>query len=248
MIMKQEKIEEKTKHCKNPMAVLSCILGTVIMLLLLSSVIVCYRNAKAWGTDIGENTGKLVGLAKGSYEGITERIANGREDGKEQGLSAEDTQVMDATGLEGIGRLEVLVASVKLDDYHQIKDDYKAIYVFKADAVFTVDLENAEIKRTDTTVEITLKKPSVELEFNEGETEQIAEWQKHFYSGKSEDGYNAYINSRREIQNNSTEKIENYEDLMSMAEESAKTQVEALVKAICGNEITVEITFSDEGG
>lgn len=207
-----------------------------------------YRNAREIGGGAGTLAGSAAGMAVGSYRGITEGIPGGLADGKRKGLSAEDTRVDVAGEMGEIGKLEVLVASVRLDDYHEIADDYKALYVYKADAVFTVDLKKAKIREEGGRLVILLEEPALTLTYNEDATEKIAEWQKHFYSGKTKDGYEAYLNSRREIAGKAPEEISNYEMLMELARESARKQVGILASAVHSGNAEVEVLFSGEEG
>lgn len=205
-----------------------------------------YQKAAEIGKMVGETGGRAAGIAVGSFQGITEGIPKGWEDGKEQGLSAKDTEVDVIEKIEEIGMLEVMVASVRLDDTLKIADDYSAVYVYKADAVFSVNLKDAGIQKESGKIIITLEKPSVEFYINETATEKVAEWQRHFYSGKTEDGYVAYINSRAEIERKAPEEIRNYDTLINLANDSAKMQLNILVKTVCGEDTVIEILFAGE--
>ena len=111
--------------------------------------------------SLGAVQGKIVGLAVGSYKAVTESVPSGYSDGKDQGLSAEDTKSTIAAYTRGIGKLEVLVAGVKLSNFHQVGDKYAALYLTKGNAVFTVDLSEATITfgQDSTDVVILLSNP-----------------------------------------------------------------------------------------
>lgn len=121
-------------------------------------------------------------------------------------------------------------AKVRLDDSHKIGEKYSAIYIYKADAVFAVDLQEAEIVEEGAQITIRVKKPDLTFYIDEAETEKLAEWQKNFFSGSTEDGYKAYMNSRIEMEKKSAEEIANYDTLMDMAQESAKSRSSFLWK------------------
>ena len=120
-----------------------------------------YYNATAAsrGTSIGQETGALVGKAIGSLEGITKGREEGTEAGKAAGLSARDTEADIANEIRKIENLEVLVASVKINDVHSIGEnvDYAALYLLKGDVVFSVDLSQAEIEEQGNRIQITLQ-------------------------------------------------------------------------------------------
>lgn len=223
------------------------ILSMVIILALAILIIPIWLNAKEAGSRAGEALGGVVGCAVGSFQGITEGIPQGMADGKEEGLSVKDTEVEIGNKIEKIGNLEVLKAGVKLDNCIQIADNYLAIYVYKADAIFVVNLAQAEIVEEEqgNKVTIILAEPSVEVYINDAETNKITEWQKHFYSGKAADGYEVYINARTEMEHKAPEEIANYDTLMELAKDSAKKQVTILAEAICA-EKKVDVIFADE--
>lgn len=244
-----EKGPKKTGHFWKKYKAHVCLgsLAIVIALVLVIQIVPIYLNAQKIGNEAGEALGSVVGCAVGSFRGITEGIPTGLEEGKVEGLSAKDTEVGIGTRIKGIGELEVLKAGVRLDNYFQIANDYKALYVYKADAIFTVDLAGAEIvmDEQDNKIKISLDVPAVSFYINDTETSKITEWQRRFYSGKTEDGYQAYINSRAEIENKASEEIANYDTLMELAKDSAKKQIEILAGAAGDKEVV--IIFTDEG-
>lgn len=220
-------------------------LAVGIIILFVWSISV-YSNAKEAGSRAGEALGSAAGRAVGSFQGITEKIPEGMAAGKEEGLSAKDTEVNIRTEIERMGSLEVLKAGVKLESYLDIADDYRAVFVYKAEATFSVNLRDAEIVGDEPgKVTISLAKPSVEVHIDDTETDKIAEWQRHFYSGSTEDAYRAYIDARAQVENKAPEEITHYDTLMEMARDSAKKQVSLLAEAVCGDR-KVEIIFTDE--
>ena len=223
------------------------ILSIGIILVLSILIIPIWLNAKDVGSQAGEALGDVVGCAVGSFRGITEGIPQGMADGKEEGLSVKDSEVGIGNKIEKIGNLEILKAGVKLDNCIRIADNYLAIYVYKADAIFVVNLAQAEIVEEEWGDKITiiLAEPSVEVYIDDVETNKITEWQKHFYSGKAAEGYEVHINARAEIEDKAPEEIANYGTLMELAKDSAKKQVTILAEAICG-EKEVNVIFANE--
>ena len=222
-------------------------LAMIIIFILAIGIIPFRLEAKEIGRTAGEALGGIVGCAVGSFQGITEGIPQGLADGKEEGLSVKDTEVDIGNKIESIGSLEVLKAGVKLDNCIRIADDYLAVYVYKADAIFTVNLAEADIveKEQSNKIMIILEEPSVEIYIDDTQTSKITEWQKHFYSGTIAGGYEVYINARAEIEQKTPEEIANYDTLMEMAKDSAKKQISILAEAIC-KEKEVDVIFIDE--
>ena len=222
-----------------------------LFILIAAALIVAYiflvrplvKNSKAIGEKIGEESGKLTGMAIGSYKGITEGLDQGYDAGKEEGLSAEDTMAKMAETIENMGRLEVLVAGVRLQNCHSIGDDYAALYILKGDAVFTVDLTEAVISYSADGADlvILLPQPEMELYIDDSQTELLAEYQKTPFSGKAEDGFTAYLNSMSQTVEEIKDTMVDYENLLAQARDSAVTQVSMLAEAAgSGRKISVE--------
>lgn len=241
---KTVKKHRKLKYVTDKIITLAVITG-IVSLILFIVVVPFYCNAREYGRRFGEATENIVGKAVGSYKGITEKIPEGREAGKKEGLSAKDINV-EVVQIQSIGKLEVLEAKVALEDKLTIGDDYLGLFVYHGTAVFAVDLQEAKITDYDDKVEIDLALPEVDLNIDDSETEKIDEWQKHFYSGSADKGYQAEMNSRKIIENASKDKIINYNDIMEQAKDSAKKQVGYLVGAICGETKSVSVSFMQE--
>lgn len=199
-----------------------------------------YIHAKETGEFVGNNTGRFVGKALGSYDGITSGLNDGYENGKKEGLSAKDTEVKIANAITRGGKLEVLSAKVQFKDYIEKGNQYAAMLMFRGNVTFTVDLESATLStdQNNQTV-IILPKPEAKVTIDENEAEIIAEKQRSVFNGKTEDGFDTYINSESQIKTKSTDQIQNYEVLLEMAKESAKTQVEDIASNICNYKPTV---------
>lgn len=125
----------------------------IMLCLFLAFVLGCTVNiwgkAKSIGNFLGESLGADVGKAMGSFEALTD-YKEAYADGKEEGLSAKDTIAEVVNKIQELNKLEVLAASVKLNDIHSVGEkedpDYVALYLLKGNAVFSVDLSKAEIQ------------------------------------------------------------------------------------------------------
>ena len=235
----------KNKILKAPLYILIVVLITILALILVF-VINVRLNAQSTGSIIGERTGTLVGRAVGSYEGLTEGRREGREAGKKRGLSAEDTTVDLSGKIHEVEKLEVLIASGTFSDVLAVGEkedpDYAALISMKYNAVFTVNLENADIELKADGLHILLDQP--ELEFNPiGETSKRNEYQRHGWTGTAKAGYEAAINSTNEIKTKATEKLAGDESLMDAARSSAITQLAQLVNAVSLSKPRVFVEF-----
>ncbi len=223
----------------------------VVSGLLFVILIFTYINAKETGNNVGNITGRTVGTALGSFDGFTKGLEEGYEDGKRQGLSAEDTNVIVANEMASIGKLDVLVAFDQFVDNFSEGNDYKALFVYKAKAVFSINLSLAHVFVNGNDLEIVIPQPECEVTIDEEQSEEIAEWQKYFWSGNSEAGYIGYMNSMKKIKDKAASEMSNYNILMSQAKASAKRQVEMLANSIkvnssAGDRYNVKVVFEGE--
>ncbi|MBR6090819.1 MAG: DUF4230 domain-containing protein, partial [Anaerolineaceae bacterium] len=209
------------------------VLLLLALILAVGSGFFLYRS-ESIGSGIGAGAGKMTGLAVGSYKGVTDGLERGAEAGKEAGLSAEDMTMDISQTVREVGNLEVLVANVEIPDYHEVGNKYAALYMFRGSAVFSIDLSAASISRTNEgEILIVLPEPSAVVRINDSETELLAEYQRKFFNGSADDGFDAYLNTLRMIDSISPDKVSNYDVLMEIARSSAKKQVEMLAKSVC---------------
>ena len=180
---------EKTKRNKKlnlkKKEIVLYVIAAIIVVCILPFAIISRVRAQEIGSRLGEEAGYSAGKFAGSFEAFSD-YDKAYEEGKAEGLSANDITANVANSIEKLEKLEVLVASVKLTDTHSIGDDYKALYILKGDAIFTVDLSKAEIKKNDDAFYIQIPHPQVELIINQNEIEKIAKYQKYSFSGKAE--------------------------------------------------------------
>lgn len=204
--------------------------------------------ASSRGGSIGQGIGTMVGKTIGSFEGITKGLSEGQEAGKKAGLSAEDTEAEIANEIHQVENLEVLVASVKINDMHTIGENekYAALYMIKGEVIFSVDLQAANVELQNDQLHITLPLPTGKLYIDQSQTEKIAEYQKYYFSGSAEDGFDAYLNTMDKLQKTTAEELENYGVLIDSAKESAKNQVSQLATSANIKNRKVVIEFEEE--
>ena len=206
-----------------------------------------YYQSGEIGAGIGSGAGNAAGMAVGSYKGITEGIAGGLEEGKKAGLLSDDMTMEITQTVRETGNLEVLVANVEIPDYHEVGKKYAALYLFRGSAVFSVDLRQASISRSaEGEVIILLPSPAAVVNINDSETELLAEYQRKFFNGSADDGFQAYLNSLKLIDSIAPEKVSNYDVLMEMAKNSARKQVEMLASGVCVNCSRITVLFRGE--
>lgn len=225
---------------------------TTLLILLVAALLVAtvftgyiHHKAGTIGTTVGQTNGKIVGTAIGSAKGITVGTQAGKEAGEQAGLSAEDTNVDIKGSMEALGKLEVLVAGVSLKNINKIGESYTGLYLINGDAVFSVDLAEAEISfsQDGEDVYITIPEPGLEVFLDQSSTKKLAEQQKFSLTVTAEDGLVAYLNSMTQTTEKVKETLVNYDLLFADAKEAAKQQVQQLAATICGDNYVVHIQF-----
>ena len=212
----------------------------VVMLFPLFLLNNVYTNASEIGENLGSAAGKAAGAAIGSLQGITKGNAAGLQDGKAEGLSAKDTTI-DITDIMEMGKLEVLVATTTIENLNKMGNDYAALYLLRGDVVFTVDLQQASFDtETDT---LSIPQPMPTCYFDPVEIQKIAEYQKTFFSGSTEDGFTEYLNSLKQLENSFTDLIENYDNLLASAQTAAIHQVKQIAENMSINSGQIHVDF-----
>ena len=224
------------------------IAATSVIGFVLVRLLPMYLVARETGETYGSGLGHLVGTATGSKDGFTTGLNEGYEDGKEDGLSAEDTIVERTEEITAVGTLEVLSADIELVDDLTVGNSYEAIIVYHGTATFSVDMTQAEITVKGNEVTVTLPTPECEFTLDESATEELAHWQNFPFSGSTQAGYEAYNNSAAEVAEQASENMLNYDAMLKQAQESAKSQVETLTKAMKGDGYEVTVLFNGEEG
>lgn len=227
----------------NTLLVVLCVLVGCVMIY----TIYLRINATSMGGGIGAGTGSVVGKAVGSLEGMTKGSIEGTEAGKQAGLSAEDTEAQIVNQIQQMENLEVLVASVKLSNFHTIGQgkDYAALYLVNGNVVFTVDMSKAQIVSEDDKLKVTIPKPVGTLYLDDSSVEKVAEYQRKFFNGSAEDGFDAYLNTMKEMQEASEETLSNYDDLESSARQAAENQISLIARSVSTAYEEVEIVWAE---
>ena len=225
---------DKNKNKKAPLTIFLFFIAALVLRFAAPSI----------GAAIGTSTGTIVGKAIGSFR-VGEAIKAGIKGGKDAGLSAEDTMADVKTNLVEMRQLQVLTAGVKITDFHTLGEDYAALYVLKGSAIFTIDLKPVTVDYDDvnSSMVINIPKPQMEVYIDVSETEKLAEYQKHKFTGSAEDGAKAYLNTIEQSEEKIRESISNYDSLMEQAETAAQKQIEAFVHAVRGSALSVTVSF-----
>ncbi|MDD6473228.1 MAG: DUF4230 domain-containing protein [Bacteroidales bacterium] len=223
------------------------LLVLLVAALLMATVFTGYihHRAAALGNAIGQTNGKIVGTAIGSAKGVTVGTQEGKEAGEQAGLSAEDTTVDIKGSMEALGKLEVLVAGVSLKNINKIGDSYTGLYLINGNAVFSVDLAEAEISfsQDGKDVYITIPEPDLEVYLDQNSTKKLAESQNFSFTVTAEDGLVAYLNTMTQTVEKVKETMVNYDSLFADSKESAKKQVQQLATTICGDNYIAHVQF-----
>lgn len=193
---------------------------------------------------------EMVGTALGSWQGVMQGITSGAEAGlsagKEKGLSAKDTTVRIGSKMNETGKLQVMLVDLKLTDLYQqgSAPDYAALWTMEGNGVFTVDLTQAKAAYHETENKITIEIPKPEFTpyLDDTTVKLIAKYQRDFFNGNTDNGYQGYLNSRTQINQKAQEEMLAMRDC---AEECALRQVDLLAKSVCGRTVSVDISFSE---
>lgn len=240
---------EEFKNNRAVVPILFAAVAVLILMLLGMFIMPAYRAARDTGSAFGTSVGTVTGTAIGSFDGITKGLSEGYEQGKTDGINAEDVNIV----LEDIkdelgemGKLEVMVATASFKDISSIGSSYAALYLLRGRVIFTVDLNKAEFGiLSDNGIMIQLPLPECEIEIDDSETEKVAEYQKHFFTGSTEAGFTGFLNTLTQIKTLSRDYIDGYEALQEQAENAAKQQVKLLAESICGSGKSVSVSFKE---
>ena len=228
---KLEYLENKTNQNKSfP----KWIIPTIVTVLLICSLVFMITQIVSYAN------------VKNHNGNIFEAMIKGYDAGKNEGLSAKDTEQVMKNTIEEMGKLEVLVANVKIPEYHSVAKKYEAMYLFRGSAVFTVDLSKAKFNVDDSKVLVLIPKPTAEVKIDNKETERIKSRSALFFNGSTEEGLEAYLNTLKAIDQVSTDRISNFSELNEMAKEAAKSQLKEIIENISGNEKEITFSFIEE--
>ena len=220
--------------------------GVCILLAVLTVRMIFVRiNAQKSGEAVGQAAGTIVGRAVGSFEGLTKGQVEGYKAGKEAGLTAEDTEAELSGIIRESGKLQVLAASGTYNHILSIGNDYAEVLSQKYNAVFTVDLNTAEVKLDADGLHVLLDLPEIEF-IPDGAATKAAEYQKNIFTGSRDAGEIAYHEAVSQIKEEAEEEFKGNESLMETAKSSAKSQLEKLIKASSLSKSTVIVEFRGE--
>lgn len=219
----------------------------IVMTCVLLYTVYLRINAASIGSSLGGGIGTAAGRAIGSLDGMTRGRSEGLAAGKADGLSAEDTEATIENEIQQLEQLEVLVASVKLSNFHTIgkKEQYAALYLVNGNVVFTVDMSQAQVTADNTNINIVLPRPEGELKLDDSTVKKAAEYQTKLFNGSAEDGFDAYLNTMKKVQTASEETLDNYDVLVESAQKAAERQITRLVQAVSNKDRNVIITFAE---
>ena len=196
---------------------------------------------------VGRSFGSTVGIAVGSFQAVTEDMPAAYHQGREDGLSAEDTRAELQDRLTEVGRLDVLVATAKITDPHLVGNNYAALWEFGADVIFSVDISKAQVRTGEGTIEVILPEPVAEINIDSTKTRLLDVWQRG-RTGDAKKGMDAFFNSLEKIELKGNEAIDNYEGLKNRARQSAEDEVMMLVRLSADEGTQIEIRFEEMGG
>lgn len=190
--------------------------------------------------------GRCAGNAIGSWKGMTEGTVSGLKEGKTEGLRAKDTIVLIGNEMKRTGRLQVLLVDLNLSDIYQQGSGYAALYSIEGEGTFTVDLSQSQVLYDEEHDQITIEIPRPDVDFYVDDlTWKIrAEYQPRFFDGRSDDGYEGFLNSREQILQRGKEQLSGDHAMVQQAEAAALSQVEFLAGAVCGSDASIKVQFA----
>lgn len=162
--------------------------------------------------------------------------------GRKSGDTFSSTKVTaKLTSIREIGMLEVMTASIRVNRYigiaerNEDKPDYAALYDIPGTVVYSVDLSKLDIDVVNTEVGrrkvlVGIPTPEVSLMVAENEINKLDEWQKGLFTGTAESGYKKYMQASKDSVDAVEKEISDSENLKSRAMESAKTQIDMLIR------------------
>lgn len=221
----------------------------ILFLALFLPIIRMYLGAHKTGEAVGSTAGTAVGGAIGSFKGITTGTQAGAEAGREEGLNAKDIDITVADikdGLGELGKLEILTATASFRDVLGIGNDYRAFFLLRGNVIFTVDMNQVEIQPiSEEEISILLPVPECTVAIDDTATEKVAEYQKDFFTGDTQAGYEAFLKFVNQRSAELEKSLDGYDALDRQAQEAAKQQIELLAKSICGPDKTISVRIKD---
>lgn len=228
-----------------------------VLVVVIAALYILRLQAANIGAVTGNAMGTAVGKALGSFKGVTEGYKKGEEDAKEDGLKAEDTTVSVRKTLASVGKLDVMSVGITLHNMNQIGDSdpaYRELSVAKGVIQFSVDLTDFQISfnKNKTKAFLYVKEPEPELSIDWADTEVLACVSKANMAVKATEGAQDIVNSINQQELKAKEElhnhVNNYDTLYALAEETAKEQIEALVKSVNSDCEEIQVIFVRKSG
>lgn len=233
--MVDNKSQQTKRKTENKKSFPKWIIPVIVFVLMICAIVFMLTQIISF-VKVGDHNGK----------NIFEVMIEGYDAGKKEGLSAKDTEQQMKNTFEEMGKLEVLVANVKIPEYHSVGKKYEAMYMFRGSAVFTIDLSKVNISADDSKIVVLMPKPTAEVKIDNKETEKIRSRSALFFNGSTEEGLEAYLNTLKAVDQISTDRISNYSELTEMAKEAAKIQLKDIIQNISGSEKVITLSFIEE--
>ena len=213
---------------KNPLVVLTA--GVLTIGLAVALIVGMNNNVEGIGSTVGEAAGSVVGNAAGTINGLTVDAPRGLSEGRQEGLSANDTTVYIKENYLDTGKLEVLAASVKITNFNEFSDKLKDLTEMRGNLFFSVDMKDAEVLRDDDGFIIRIPRPTAELFIDNRKTRTLAQIEKKItIFDNAIDGIEEWANTEAKIEENFSDNISNYSDLVKQAEDAARSQVMSML-------------------
>ncbi len=210
-----------------------------------------YRSATKIGREVGSGLGKITGSFIGSWTGYK----NGKNDGM---IAAQTPQVNTEwkDRISELGSLEVLVIDLSYIDCYkypgeskdELNPDYAELFSEEVEMVFTVDMKNVDVSvggNGDLTVII----PDVDYptgNWVKGSLKPLDKYTRKKGAGSSTTGMVTELANHKQLMTNLTQEVNDV--YLDQARIAAKTQVEAVSRAITGKNVKVVGVWEKSNG
>lgn len=194
-------------------------------------------------------TPKLVADAVSYVVNQCEDFAKTIKDGKEDGLNDQGTESEIINQIFPTDEIEVLSTKVTIVNDEAIGEKQVGIWRVDAKATFVVNLENAVTTVKNNKLTVRVKAPKISeggLALEQGAT-ILSEFQFSKIGVSSADVFKASTNSINEVLEDASKRIDNYDYLVKMAEQSAEISIKRLAYASNSNYKDVKVIFESEG-
>lgn len=242
-------IKVKLSPIKTSFTAIVAVIFTFLLSALLFFVLPAMKDATDASRLFGESTGGLAGTAAGAFDALL-NIHKTTQDTIEDTLSDSNVDTEIATQISGAGKLEVLSAKITARDVEVDGKVYASYSIVEGEAIFTVDLSKlneGNVQETGSEITVVLPEPHVSLRFDYENKKKIAEYKNNILVDTalaSKDlGIVAHQNSIINTVEDAQKEIANFDFLVDQARESARHQVEQLVKNIRGESYKVKVIF-----